>query len=83
MAADLPKIALPKIFIVIEELPKMGSGKIDFRTVTNIVRQKLASDKKQTKSKSMTDAVTGIVRRKLSNEKQKQNIEKPKQEADE
>jgi len=83
MAADLPKIALPKIFIVIEELPKMGSGKIDFRTVTNIVRQKLASDEKQTKSKSMTDAVTGIVRRKLSNEKQKQNIEKPKQEADE
>jgi acyl-[acyl-carrier-protein]-phospholipid O-acyltransferase/long-chain-fatty-acid--[acyl-carrier-protein] ligase len=83
MAADLPKIALPKIFIVIEELPKMGSGKIDFRTVTNIVRQKLASDEKQTKSKSMTDAVTGIVRRKLSNEKQKQNIEKPKQKADE
>jgi acyl-[acyl-carrier-protein]-phospholipid O-acyltransferase/long-chain-fatty-acid--[acyl-carrier-protein] ligase len=41
MAADLPKIALPKIFVVIEELPKMGSGKIDFRTVTNIVKQKL------------------------------------------
>ena len=42
MAADLPKIALPKIFVVIEELPKMGSGKIDFRTVTNIVKQKLS-----------------------------------------
>jgi acyl-[acyl-carrier-protein]-phospholipid O-acyltransferase/long-chain-fatty-acid--[acyl-carrier-protein] ligase len=41
MSADLPKIALPKIFTVIEELPKMGSGKIDFRTVTNIVKQKL------------------------------------------
>ena len=41
MTADLPKIALPKIFVVIEELPKMGSGKIDFRTVTNIVKQKL------------------------------------------
>ena len=79
MAADLPKIALPKIFIVIEELPKMGSGKIDFRTVTNIVRQKLASNEKQTKSKSMTD----IVRRKLGNDKQKQNMEKPKQRADE
>jgi acyl-[acyl-carrier-protein]-phospholipid O-acyltransferase/long-chain-fatty-acid--[acyl-carrier-protein] ligase len=79
MAADLPKIALPKIFIVIEELPKMGSGKIDFRTVTNIVRQKLVSDEKQTKSKSMTD----IVRQKLGNDKQKQNIEKPKQKADE
>jgi acyl-[acyl-carrier-protein]-phospholipid O-acyltransferase/long-chain-fatty-acid--[acyl-carrier-protein] ligase len=44
MAADLPKIALPKIFIVIEDLPKMGSGKIDFRTVTEIVRQKLNSE---------------------------------------
>ena len=41
IAADLPKIALPKIFTVIEDLPKMGSGKIDFRTVTNIVKQKL------------------------------------------
>jgi acyl-[acyl-carrier-protein]-phospholipid O-acyltransferase/long-chain-fatty-acid--[acyl-carrier-protein] ligase len=44
MSDDLPKIALPKIFIVIEELPKMGSGKIDFRTVTNIVRQELQKD---------------------------------------
>lgn len=41
MAADLPKIAMPKIFIVIEELPQMGSGKIDFRTVTDIVRDQL------------------------------------------
>jgi acyl-[acyl-carrier-protein]-phospholipid O-acyltransferase/long-chain-fatty-acid--[acyl-carrier-protein] ligase len=52
MAADLPKIALPKIFIVIEELPKMGSGKIDFRTVTNIVKQELNNEKqKQNKEK--------------------------------
>ncbi|MBW2466835.1 MAG: AMP-binding protein [Deltaproteobacteria bacterium] len=43
MAAELPKIALPKIFTVIEELPKMGSGKIDFRTVTDIVKKKLSS----------------------------------------
>lgn len=43
MSADLPKIAMPKIFTVIEELPKMGSGKIDFRTVTKIVKQKLSS----------------------------------------
>ena len=43
MAADLPKIALPKIFTVIEEFPKMGSGKIDFRTVTDIVKKKLNS----------------------------------------
>jgi len=46
MAADLPKIALPKIFTVLEELPKMGSGKIDFRTVTSIVRQKLSEEEK-------------------------------------
>ena len=48
MTAELPKLALPKIFTVIEDLPKMGSGKIDFRSVTNIVRQKLnsAEDKK-------------------------------------
>jgi acyl-[acyl-carrier-protein]-phospholipid O-acyltransferase/long-chain-fatty-acid--[acyl-carrier-protein] ligase len=39
MADDLPKIALPKIFTVIEELPKMGSGKIDFRNVTLMVQQ--------------------------------------------
>jgi acyl-[acyl-carrier-protein]-phospholipid O-acyltransferase/long-chain-fatty-acid--[acyl-carrier-protein] ligase len=41
IAADLPKIALPKIFTVIEDLPKMGSGKIDFRNVTLMVRQRL------------------------------------------
>jgi acyl-[acyl-carrier-protein]-phospholipid O-acyltransferase/long-chain-fatty-acid--[acyl-carrier-protein] ligase len=39
MAADLPKIALPKIFTVMDEFPKMGSGKIDFRNVTLMVQQ--------------------------------------------
>jgi len=38
MAEKLPNIALPKHFIVIEDLPKMGSGKIDFRRITDIVR---------------------------------------------
>lgn len=38
MAEHLPNIALPKHFVVIEELPKMGSGKIDFRKVTELVR---------------------------------------------
>lgn len=37
MADQLPNIALPKQFVVIPELPKMGSGKIDFRTVADIV----------------------------------------------
>jgi acyl-[acyl-carrier-protein]-phospholipid O-acyltransferase / long-chain-fatty-acid--[acyl-carrier-protein] ligase len=39
MSDQLPNIALPKQFIVIEELPKMGSGKIDFRTVTAMVNE--------------------------------------------
>ena len=37
MSEQLPNIALPKQFVVIEELPKMGSGKVDFRTVTDMV----------------------------------------------
>ena len=38
MSANLPNICLPKQFVVIDELPKMASGKIDFRTVTSMVR---------------------------------------------
>jgi len=38
MAEELPNIALPKHFVVLEELPKMGSGKIDFRRITDLVR---------------------------------------------
>ncbi|MEW6584392.1 MAG: AMP-binding protein [Nitrospirota bacterium] len=38
MAEHLPPIALPKQFVIIEELPKMGSGKVDFRTVTDMVQ---------------------------------------------
>jgi acyl-[acyl-carrier-protein]-phospholipid O-acyltransferase/long-chain-fatty-acid--[acyl-carrier-protein] ligase len=38
MSEQLPNIALPKQFVVIEELPKMGSGKVDFRTVTQLVQ---------------------------------------------
>jgi len=41
MADDLPKIAMPKIFKVIEDFPKMGSGKIDFRTITDMVREQI------------------------------------------
>jgi len=37
MAEHLPNIALPKQFVVMQELPKMGSGKIDFRSVTDMV----------------------------------------------
>ena len=39
MMNDLPIIALPRQFIVIEELPMMSTGKIDFRSVTRIVQE--------------------------------------------
>ncbi len=38
MAETLPRIALPKQFVVLPELPKMSSGKLDFRTITEMVR---------------------------------------------
>ncbi len=41
MAEELPAIALPKQFVILEDFPKMGSGKIDFRTITEMVRQQL------------------------------------------
>lgn len=37
LAKHLPPIALPKEFIVLPEMPKMGSGKIDFRGVAEVV----------------------------------------------
>ncbi len=43
MAAELPAIALPKQFVVLGDFPKMGSGKIDFRTITELVRRQLQS----------------------------------------
>jgi len=38
MAGDLPNIALPKQFVIVPELPKMPSGKIDYRNLTDTVR---------------------------------------------
>lgn len=35
---QLPSIALPKLYIVLPELPKMGTGKVDFRALTATVR---------------------------------------------
>ena len=39
LADQLPNLALPKKYVVVKELPTMGSGKIDFRTLTGIVRR--------------------------------------------
>lgn len=36
---QLPNLALPKKYVVVEEFPAMGSGKTDFRTLTEIVRR--------------------------------------------
>jgi acyl-[acyl-carrier-protein]-phospholipid O-acyltransferase/long-chain-fatty-acid--[acyl-carrier-protein] ligase len=41
MTEKLPNIAVPSQFVVFDELPKMGSGKIDFRTTTEMVRKRL------------------------------------------
>jgi len=43
MAEQLPNIALPRKFVTIDELPKMGSGKVDFRTVTEMVQEIIRS----------------------------------------
>ncbi|MGA1843954.1 MAG: AMP-binding protein [bacterium] len=41
MSRNLPNIALPRQFVVLEDLPKMGSGKIDFRAITDTVQDML------------------------------------------
>jgi acyl-[acyl-carrier-protein]-phospholipid O-acyltransferase / long-chain-fatty-acid--[acyl-carrier-protein] ligase len=44
MTEHISNIALPRRMVVIEELPKMGSGKIDFRTVTEMVNERLQKE---------------------------------------
>ena len=41
MSEKLPPIAIPGKFVIIPDLPKMGTGKVDFRTITEMVRDKL------------------------------------------
>ncbi|MEW6218245.1 MAG: AMP-binding protein [Thermodesulfobacteriota bacterium] len=43
MAKELPNIALPRRFLALGDLPKMGSGKVDFRQVTSLVQERLAA----------------------------------------
>jgi len=45
MMNDLPGIALPRQFVVINPLPVMSSGKIDFRTVTKMVNKIMSEQK--------------------------------------
>jgi acyl-[acyl-carrier-protein]-phospholipid O-acyltransferase/long-chain-fatty-acid--[acyl-carrier-protein] ligase len=44
---ELPAIALPRKYLFFEELPKMGSGKIDFRTTTEMVKTTLREETAQ------------------------------------
>jgi acyl-[acyl-carrier-protein]-phospholipid O-acyltransferase/long-chain-fatty-acid--[acyl-carrier-protein] ligase len=39
MAKELPTIALPKRFVVLEDLPRMASGKTDFKRITEHVQE--------------------------------------------
>jgi hypothetical protein len=41
MMNDLPSIALPREFVVLKSIPMMGTGKVDFRSVTKIVSDKM------------------------------------------
>jgi acyl-[acyl-carrier-protein]-phospholipid O-acyltransferase/long-chain-fatty-acid--[acyl-carrier-protein] ligase len=38
MGVELPRIALPRQFVAVPELPRMPSGKIDYRTLTDTVQ---------------------------------------------
>jgi len=38
MGEELPRIALPRQFVTVPELPRMPSGKIDYRTLTETVQ---------------------------------------------
>ncbi len=39
LGEELPNLALPRQYVLIEEFPRMGSGKTDFRTLTTLVRE--------------------------------------------
>jgi acyl-[acyl-carrier-protein]-phospholipid O-acyltransferase / long-chain-fatty-acid--[acyl-carrier-protein] ligase len=41
MMNDLPSIALPREFIVLDSIPMMSTGKVDVRSVTRIVQEKI------------------------------------------
>ena len=53
LAKNLPAISLPKRYLVFEDLPKMGSGKIDFRTTTEMVKSALRKETKAAEEKRL------------------------------
>lgn len=52
LAEQLPNLAIPKQYVTIPEFPRMGSGKTDFRTLTDMVRQ---SQERQASGKTAPD----------------------------
>ena len=42
LGEKLPAISIPNQFVVFDELPKMGSGKMAFRLITDMVRKEIA-----------------------------------------
>lgn len=46
MSKSLPPIAIPNKYIYFQDLPKMGSGKVDFRTITDMVWRELNIERK-------------------------------------
>ena len=44
LSEELPNLALPKKYVTVPEFPRMGSGKTDFRTLTDIVRDLEGND---------------------------------------
>ncbi|HDQ44620.1 MAG TPA: bifunctional acyl-ACP--phospholipid O-acyltransferase/long-chain-fatty-acid--ACP ligase [bacterium] len=44
MGRKLPPIEIPKQFIVIPDMPKLGSGKINFREITDIVQSEVSRE---------------------------------------
>lgn len=39
LASEIPNLALPKQYVIVANFPRMGSGKTDFRGLTEIVKQ--------------------------------------------
>ena len=39
LSEELPNLALPKKYVIVKDFPRMGSGKTDFRGLTELVRE--------------------------------------------
>jgi acyl-[acyl-carrier-protein]-phospholipid O-acyltransferase/long-chain-fatty-acid--[acyl-carrier-protein] ligase len=44
MARELPRVAIPKTFIRVDELPMLGSSKVDFRSAQRLAAEFIKGD---------------------------------------